>query len=168
MANVQRIAAAAVYSFADTQVTITYNGVTSTIEGNKDVGGIGFSDEGITITRPREKNIMTEGADGAIMHSLRAGRTARITFSLLKTSAGNAIFSTLYNTQEQQSSTWGRNTIVINNTSTGDNVVGQVAAFVREPDNHYRTEGGVNEWAFDVGFLDQHLGNGFQPTGVIQ
>jgi len=159
-------AAAGVYSFLDVMASITYAGVTNTLTASANAGSLGFSEEGIKVTRTVEKNVMTVGADGAVMHSLRAGRQGRITFSLLKTSPGNAILNDLYNTQSVQSARWGRNLITINNLNTGDNITAAFCAFVKQPDNLNRGEGGVMDWEFDAGFIDEVLGNGGQPTGI--
>jgi hypothetical protein len=163
-----------VWSFVDLQVTLIYpNGttvlqsVTGTQVGGVDVGAGGFSEEGLRITRLREKNIMTEGADGSIMHSLRASKAARIMLSFLKTAPANAALSQVWNAQEGDSSQWGRNSFHITQTSTGDNFTLNSVAFVKFPDTNYRAEGGVMDWEFDVGFCDSILGNGYNPTNIL-
>ena len=163
-----------VWSFVDLQATLIYpNGstvlqsVTGLQVGGVDIGTGGFSEEGIRITRAREKNIMTEGADGSIMHSLRASKAARIMLSFLKTAPANAYLAQIFNAQEGDSSQWGRNSILLTQTSTLDSVTLTSAAFVKFPDINYRVEGGVLDWEFDVGYADAILGNGGNPTGVL-
>ena len=159
-----------VYSFADVQVTIIYAGNSTTIgaafSNVADIGTAGFSDEGIRIERD-EKNVMTKGADGSVMHSLVAAKTGRITMSFLKTSPAHAILSQIYNSSSVSSALWGRLGFLITQTSTGDTVTMASAAFKRDASNNYRTEGGVMDWEFDVGFVDQVLGNGQNATGVV-
>ena len=124
-----------VYSFADVQVTIIYAGNSTTIgaafSNVADIGTAGFSDEGIRIERD-EKNVMTKGADGSVMHSLVAAKTGRITMSFLKTSPAHAILSQIYNSSSVSSALWGRLGFLITQTSTGDTVTMASAAFKRD------------------------------------
>ena len=110
---------------------------------------------------------MTKGADGSVMHSLIAAKTGRLTLSFLKTSPAHAILSQIYNTSSVSSALWGRLGFLITETSTGDTVSMAAGAFKRDASNNYRTEGGVMDWEFDVGFVDQVLGNGQNATNVI-
>lgn len=159
--------AAGVYSFLDVVATLVYPGGSTTFTATASVGGLGFSEEGIRITRVADKNAMVVGADGSVMHSLRATRAAKITISLWKTSPGNALLSQIYNQQSVASSLWGQNQLTINNTATGDNITAIYGAFTKQPDNLNRAEGGVMDWEFDFGYVDEILGNGFQSTGLL-
>ena len=160
------------YSFLDVSIAMTFPGGTTTIAGqgtntgSTNMSNMGYSEEGIKVVRNVEKNVMTVGADGSVMHSLRAGRQGRITVSLLKTSPGNAILNQIYNQQSLSSASWGQNQMQITNAVTGDNITSAYVAFVKQPDNINRGEGGVMDWEFDAGFIVEILGNGYQNTGL--
>lgn len=161
------------YSFLDVSISMTFPQGSVTVGGgasnsSTNMSDLGYSEEGIKVVRNVEKNVMTVGADGAVMHSLRAGRQGRITLSLLKTSPGNAILNQIYNQQSLSSAQWGQNSLVITNAVTGDNIDAAVVAFVKQPDNINRGEGGVMDWEFDAGFVVEILGNGYQNTGLAQ
>jgi hypothetical protein len=149
-----------VYSFLDVQASITGPG------GSFDLASAGFSDEGITIQMSGPKNAMTIGANGDGMHSLRASRAGTVTISLLKTATGNAQLNQLYRYQEQSSAYWGRNVITVTNPVSGDVATIVGAAFNKQADLRYSTEGNMNVWAFDCIAIDEILGNGFVSTGL--
>jgi len=143
------------YSFEDVSASITGPGGTFHL-GN----GAGVAAEGITFTHTEEKDTIVTGADGAIMHSLHAGMTGRITVRLLKTSPTNGMLSTLYNYQRTGGSAyWGQNTFLISNSTLGDQIGGTQMAFVKHPDIVYATEGNINEWEFS-GYIVPELGQG--------
>ena len=100
----------ATYSFAD--VTATLAGPTGVI----DLGfGSAVSKEGITVAMSNSRNTMTVGADGEVMHSLKADKSGTITVRLLNTSQANSLLQTAYDAQSLSSSAWGNNVIVIRN-----------------------------------------------------
>ena len=141
------------YSFID--VTASMTGPTGVI----DLGyGSANSEEGITVTMTENKNTMTIGADGEVMHSLHAGKSGTITVTLLKTSPVNKKLSLAYNAQSQSSATWGNNVIVIRNTASGDISTARSCAFQKQPDFNNAKEGGTVAWVFDCGKIDQLLG----------
>lgn len=143
----------ATYSFMD--VTASLTGPTGVI----DLGyGSANSEEGVTVTMTENKNTMTVGADGEVMHSLHAGKSGSITVTLLKTSPVNKKLSLAYNAQSQSSATWGNNVIVIRNTSSGDITTARGAAFQKQPDHNNAKDGGTVAWVFDCGKIDQLLG----------
>ncbi|ASG50781.1 hypothetical protein CES94_18950 [Escherichia coli] len=143
----------ATYSFLD--VTASLTGPTGII----DLGyGSANSEEGITVTMAENKNTMTIGADGEVMHSLHAGKAGTITVTLLKTSPVNKKLSLAYNAQSQSSATWGNNVIVIRNTASGDISTARSCAFQKQPDFNNAKEGGTVAWVFDCGKIDQLLG----------
>ena len=49
-----------------------------------------MADEGIAIAAKAEKSAMTVGADGEVMHTLRADKSGTVTLTYLKTSPVNA------------------------------------------------------------------------------
>ncbi|EBC0682316.1 DUF3277 family protein [Salmonella enterica] len=143
----------ATYSFMD--VTASLSGPTGVIDLGQ---GSANSEEGITQTMGGNKNTMTIGADGEVMHSLHADKSGTITVTLLKTSPVNKKLSLAYNAQSQLSATWGNNVIVIRNTASGDISTARSCAFQKQPDFNNAKEGGTVAWVFDCGKIDQLLG----------
>lgn len=143
----------ATYSFLD--VTASLAGPTGVIDLGQ---GSANSEEGITQTMGGNKNTMTIGADGEVMHSLHADKSGTITVTLLKTSPVNKKLSLAYNAQSQSSATWGNNVIVIRNTASGDISTARSCAFQKQPDFNNAKEGGTVAWVFDCGKIDQLLG----------
>ena len=143
----------ATYSFLD--VTVSLIGPTGVIDLGQ---GSANSEEGITQTMGGNKNTMTIGADGEVMHSLHADKSGTITVTLLKTSPVNKKLSLAYNTQSQSSATWGTNVIVIRTTASGDISTARSCAFQKQPDFNNAKEGGTVAWVFDCGKIDQLLG----------
>lgn len=141
------------YSFLD--VTASLSGPTGVIDLGQ---GSANSEEGITQTMGGNKNTMTIGADGEVMHSLHADKSGTITVTLLKTSPVNKKLSLAYNAQSQSSATWGNNVIVIRNTASGDISTARSCAFQKQPDFNNAKEGGTVAWVFDCGKIDQLLG----------
>ena len=143
------------YSFLDVNASISGPG------GSFRLGsGTGAAEEGITVAMTEEKNTMTVGADGKVMHSLHAGKSGKVTVRLLKTSPVNAQLSQLYQLQAQSSAVWGVNTMTVNDVARGDVVSCRDVAFAKHPDLVYAKDGNVNEWEFMAGYIDQLLGSG--------
>ncbi|WP_435927462.1 phage structural protein [Dryocola sp. BD613] len=141
------------YSFMD--VTASFAGPTGII----DLGaGSANAEEGITVSLANAKNTMTIGIDGEVMQSMSPDKSGTITVTLMKTSPANKKLSQAYNAQTLSSATWGRNAIVIRNTSSGDSVTANAVAFQKLPDNKNGKEGGSVAWVFDCGKIDQVLG----------
>ena len=143
----------ATYSFLD--VTASLTGPTGVIDLGQ---GSANSEEGITQTMGGNKNTMTIGADGEVMHSLHADKSGTITVTILNTSPVNKKLSLAYNAQSQSSATWGNNVIVIRNTASGDISTARSCAFQKQPDFNNAKEGGTVAWVFDCGKIDQLLG----------
>jgi hypothetical protein len=144
-----------VYSFLDVQASIEGPG------GSFQLGsGSGAAEEGITIEPTGDKNVMTVGADGTVMHSLKADKSGTVTVTLLRTSQANAQLQNLYNFQTASSRNHGQNTIMIRNAVSGDVISCSEAAFAKAISNPYATEGGKLAWAFHVGSIDSKLGAG--------
>jgi hypothetical protein len=122
--------------------------------------GSGNSEEGITVAMVENKNTMTIGADGSVMHSLHAGNGGTVTVRFLKTSPTNQQLAEMYDTQRVSSALWGQNTIVISDPARGDTITCTNVAFQRWPQVGYQKDGGVQEWAFDAGQINGILGDG--------
>lgn len=144
----------ATYSFINVQASLTGPG------GALQLGyGAGVAEEGISVEMIEEKDLATVGADGSMMHSLRASDAARITVRLLKTSPQNAKLSNLYNFQKSSSAFWGQNVLVVSDTVRGDVLTGSEIAFLRQAPITYAKDAGMNEWLF-VGNIQMILGTG--------
>lgn len=141
------------YSFKDVNATILGPGGAFSL-GN----GAAPAEEGITVEMAEDKDTMVIGADGAVMHSLHAGQGGTITVRLLKTSPTNKLLQVMYDLQTISSALHGQNTITIINAASGDVITGLEAAFRRQPSITYAKEGGVLEWAFNVGRIFGVLG----------
>lgn len=145
----------ATYSFQNVQASIIGPG------GSFSLGyGSDNAEEGISVSMFEDKNTMMVGADGGVMHSMHAGRAGTITVRLFKTSPVNKQLTDLYRFQTGSPANHGGNTIRIADTVRGDVITGQKAAFRKLPDNAFAKNGNVMEWVFDVGVIDQILGNG--------
>jgi hypothetical protein len=144
-----------VYSFLDVQAAIQGPG------GSFQLGsGSGNGEEGITIEPGGDKNVMTIGADGSVMHSLKGDASGTVTVTLLRTSSVNALLQNLYNFQTASSRYHGRNTIIIRNAVSGDVISCSEVAFAKAISNPYAVEGGKIAWAFHAGKIDTRLGTG--------
>ena len=116
------------------------------------------AEEGITIAAANDKNTMTVGSDGKVMHSLRADGSGQITLRYLKTAPVNSRLMALYNAQKLDSRLWGKNVITVSQSVAGDIATGIQCAFKKVPDLSYATEGGTVEWVFDAGRIEEMLG----------
>lgn len=143
-----------VYSFLDVQAAISGPGGAFPLAGDES----GISQEGISIEPTGDKNIMTIGADGAVMHSLRGDQSGTVTVRLLKTSTVNAALQAMYNYQTASSSRHGQNTIVIRDAVRGDVITCQKAAFAKNSSKTYAEDGGIMEWTFHAGKITGLLG----------
>lgn len=144
----------ATYSFMDVAVTVVGVG------GAVPLGyGSGTAEEGITIERAEDKDVMTAGADGTIMHSLHAAKHGTVTVRLLKTSPSNAALQAMYDIQQASAALWGTNTIVVTHVPSGDTTSARNAAFTRAPNLTYAKDGGIMEWRFNAGQIDSVLGD---------
>lgn len=141
------------YSFMDVHCTLASD------DAVIDVGyGAGVAEEGITFGMAGDKNTMTIGADGDGMHSLHADNSGQVTVRLLKTSPTNAKLMNLYNLQKVDTRKWGKNTITMNNSASGDNATATKCAFKKVPDLANAKDGSMLEWVFDSIKVDLKLG----------
>ncbi|TXH35304.1 MAG: DUF3277 family protein [Rhodospirillaceae bacterium] len=149
------------YSFLDIQGTLVGPG------GIISLGSAsGASEEGITVTQTEDKNTMSIGADGSVMHSLHGGKSGQISISLLKTSPMNALLSLMYNLQIISSVNHGQNTFSIADLSRGDAILARYVAFRRQSEVGYRKVGGNNIWLFDAGIIDIAHGPGVPDVNL--
>jgi hypothetical protein len=152
----------ATYSFSDIMASITGPNGTVTLGA-----GSAASDGGISIVMVEDKSTMTIGADGAVMHSLHAGKGATVSVRLLKTSPTNQLLSSMYARDTSSSGVYGFNTISVRDLQLNDVVVCQQCAFAKFADVTYAKEGGEMVWTFHAGVTDFILGSGIAvPTGV--
>lgn len=143
------------YSFLDVSASIAGPG------GSFQLGsGAGAAEEGITFAMAEDKNDMKTGADGQVMHSLRAGKAGTVTIRLLKTSPVNAQLSQMYALQTTSSALHGQNVLTVNDSQRGDLGSARQAAFKKLPDLTWAKDGNTVEWAFDAGSIDLLLGSG--------
>lgn len=141
------------YSFADISASLVGPGGAISLGS-----GSGVADEGIAIAAKAEKSAMTVGADGEVMHTLRADKSGTVTLSYLKTSPVNAQLQALYDAQSMDSRLWGKNLITITNPATGDVTACRSCAFSKKPDLTYKKDGDVVKWTFDAAKIDTILG----------
>jgi len=153
----------ATYSFQDIMASIT--GPSGTVSLG---AGSAASDGGISIVMVEDKSTMTIGADGAVMHSLHAGKGSTVTVRLLKTSPTNQLLSQMYALDTSGSGVYGFNTISVRDLQLNDVVVAQQCAFAKFADVTYSKEGGEMVWTFHAGITDFILGSGIAvPAGVV-
>ncbi|MBU9534716.1 DUF3277 family protein [Burkholderia multivorans] len=144
----------ATYSFQDVAATIVGPG------GSFSLGyGSANAEEGITIAQAGDKNTMTVGADGEVMHSLHADKSGQVTIRLLKTSPVNQKLMALYDAQSLDSRLWGKNLITVTQSVSGDVTTARSCAFKKKPDIGYKKDGDVIEWVFDAAKIDSVLGS---------
>lgn len=141
------------YSFID--VVATFAGPT----GSANLAyGAGSSEEGISFEPAGDKNTMTVGADGSVMHSLHADKSGRVIVRLLKTSPTNALLHQYYDLQTTTAALHGQNTVLCQQKAAGDVTTARQVAFKRKPTIKYSKDGDVLEWELDAGMLDTILG----------
>lgn len=150
----------AAYSFLNVVAAIAGPGVVANLGS-----GAGASEEGLKTSMVEEKDLATMGADGTLMHTLRASNLGKMTFSLLKISAANAILNAAYNFQKTNAALWGSNVITISDVVRGDVAVLTQAAFVKLPDVQWAKDGNMIEWEF-IGLLNEQLGAGVPDINV--
>lgn len=143
------------YSFLDVYGTIVGPGLSASF-GN----AIGQADEGITFEPLEDKNRMTPGASGEVMHTLVGVDAANCAIHVLKTAPLNAMLNAAYNYQKQSSLYWGQNTITVTNPVSGDHFTCAQVAFTHRPPNSYSKETVPVVWEFMVGHLYVVLGGG--------
>jgi predicted SPOUT superfamily RNA methylase MTH1 len=130
--------------------------------------GSAAADGGISIVMVEDKSTMSIGADGAVMHSLHAGKGANVTVRLMKTSPTNQLLSQMYALDTGSSGVYGFNTISVRDLNQNDVVTCQQCAFGKFADVTYGKEGGEMVWTFHAGITDFVLGSGIAvAAGVV-
>lgn len=148
------------YSFLNVQASISGTG------GQFQIGsGSGVAEEGITTSMVEEKDLATMGADGTLMHTLRASNLGKMTVRVLRTSATNAQLSQMYNLQKGNAAVWGQNVITVSDVVRGDVASLTQAAFVKLPDSTWDKDGKMLEWEF-IGLLNEQFGTGVPDVNV--
>ena len=142
----------AAYSFLEVNAAIEGPG------GAFSLSGAGNSEEGIGIEPTGDKNVMTIGADGHVMHSLRADKSGTVTVNLVRNSSVNAKLQLMYNLQTASARLHGMNTIVIINNASGDTITCRQCAFAKAITNNYQADPGTISWVFHAGKIDGLLG----------
>lgn len=143
----------ATYSFMNVSASIVGPG------GSFSLGyGSGVAEEGITTEMNGEKDVLTIGADGTPMHTLKADKSGKATVRLLKVSSVNAQLQAMYDAQSQSASLWGQNVITITDSNSGDVISCRSVAFAKSPAKTYAEEAGMMEWEFNAGTIDAVLG----------
>ena len=133
----------ATYSFMAVNATL------SGLGGSIPLGyGAASAKEGLSYEMLEDKDRMDVGADGSVMHTLRASNAARITVRLLKTAPTNALLNNMYNLQRLVLSAWGQNILVVSDTQRGDIISGDTIAFARHPVITWAEDANHNEWSF--------------------
>jgi hypothetical protein len=145
----------AVYAFADTMVAI------SGPNGAFNLGaGSGNAEGGVSVVMTEDKNTMTVGADGEVMHSLHSGKSGTITIRHLKTSPTEALLSAMYALDTASGRSHGQNTISIRDLARGDVITAREVAFAKFADITFAKDGGEMVWTFHAGKIDFVLGSG--------
>ncbi|SBV95510.1 conserved hypothetical protein [uncultured delta proteobacterium] len=144
------------WSFLDVSASIEGPGGGFTL-GGPDTG---TAEEGVNIEPKGDVNIMTEGADGSWMHSLRASKGGTLTVTLLRNSPTNAKLQAMLNYQRSSARYHGRNTVTIRQVVSGDLIPCEGVAFAKQPGIPFAVEGGKLAWVFDVGRFEPTLGAG--------
>jgi hypothetical protein len=155
----------ATYSFMNFQLTMTGPGAAAINLG----AGAAIPTEGVTVDMVEDKNQMSIGADGKVMHSLRANRGATLTVRLQQVSRTNRILSDVYASQTSILSGGlyhGQNIFTLTDVLRGDSYTMSEAAFKRFPSRTWAQDGNMVEWSFDVGICDPLLGEGFGPIDI--
>ncbi len=143
------------YSFLDVVAAIAGPGGAFSIGSDA-----GIAEEGISVEMTEEKNTMTIGASGEVMHSLHAGKSGKVTIRVLKTSPVNRLLSNLYNFQTSGSSRHGQNQLTVRDRSRGDVISCRDVAFSKNPALTFAKDGGMQEWEFQAGTINYLLGSG--------
>jgi hypothetical protein len=145
----------ATYSFLNISCTLVGPSVSLNLGD-----GASVAEEGITFEPIDDKNIMTVGADGKVMHSLLASRAGLLKVRFLKTAVVNSKLQQAYNVQTRVPATHGQMIMVVRDSSRGDIITAKGVAFKRQPDIGYTKEGGMLEWQFDASEVNILLGVG--------
>jgi hypothetical protein len=139
-----------------------FEDVTFAVAGpnNLNAFAAGEAEEGFTIEFEGNKNTMTVGANGDVMHSLRVGQPGRLILRLLKTSSFNKTLSDNWTYQTSSAANHGLMTWQVTDAARGDTWTCSGCAFGNHASGQYAVVGNVQEWVFDVGRITPKLGAG--------
>lgn len=140
------------YSFADVYMAIVGPNIVDTVTG--------AGEEGITVAYDGDSAVLTMGADGSGMYSMRVAQNGTITVRLLKGSPFNKVLSDNFWYQRGSTSLVGRNKLVITNQAGQDLITATGCGYRKHPNITYAVEGGVNEWEFLCQRIITRLGPG--------
>ncbi len=144
------------YSFLDMALSISGPSGSATVGGDN----TGSSEEGFSIIFEEDRDVMTQGADGSVMHSLTAAKRGRVELHLLKTSPYNAVLSQIFASDSSAGSlNWAKNTMTARNAISGDTYQITGVAIRKFADNNYQTRGNILTWVFNASVIDPTLGN---------
>lgn len=147
-----------VYSFPDIKCTLVIPAIGTIYLG----AGSGYTEGGMTVAMVEDKNTMTVGADGQVMHSLHAGRAGIVTVRLLKTATVNGTLADAYYRTTASGRAHGNGTFRIKDISKesgdGDDIGCYDVAFAKFADVTYAKEGGEMVWTFHCGRIHHILG----------
>jgi hypothetical protein len=149
--------------------TYSFMSVNATLIGLGGAVSLGYgaasAKEGISYEPLDEKDRMDVGADGALMHSLRASNASRIHVRLLKISPTNFLLNAMYNLQRLTISGWGVNVLAVSDVYRGDILTGDTIAFAKHAAITYSEDANHNEWLF-YGNVIPILGYGVPDINV--
>jgi hypothetical protein len=152
----------ATYSFLDVNCAITDDAGSFNISP-----GGGIAEEGVTVALEGDKTSIVWGCDGTPMISLHAAQGGTVSIRLQKTSPTNALLSSLYKQTTNSSANCGNSTMTIRNPTRGDTIVCTSCAIKKLPDNVNAKEGGMLDWVFNAGIIDEILGDGNPNSTTI-
>jgi hypothetical protein len=152
----------ATYSFSDVNVAITDPAGSFSISP-----GGGIAEEGVTIALEGDKTTIVWGCDGTPMTSLHAAQGGTVSIRLQKTSPTNSLMSSLYKQTTNSSANCGNSTITVRNPTRGDTIVCLLCSIKKIPDNVNAREGGMLDWVFNAGVIDETLGDGSPGSTTI-
>lgn len=144
------------YSFLDVALSISGPNISATIGGT----GTGSAEEGFSVMFEEDSDVMTQGADGSVMHSLTAALRGRIELHILKTSPLNAQLSSAWALDRLNGSQqWAKNQLSVRNPVSGDTYSANECGIRKHADNNYAMRGNILTWVFNCSKIDPALGS---------
>lgn len=138
--------------------TYSFQNVTASLVGAGGVIDLGYGSgnakEGISVAFATSRNTMTIGADGEVMHSLKADKSGTATIRLLRTSDKNAQLQLMANAQLLSPTLHGTNVLTIRDKGNNEVCVCRDVAFQAVANRTFAEDGSIQEWVFDCGKID--------------
>lgn len=121
--------------------------------------GSGLAQDGITISQSEPTNSMQTGLDGSVCHNKSESSAGTITFSFLGVSKAQSQLLKMYNLQVRVpgSLMHGKNTIVITNNATGEQIKATECAFQNISATGFKKEIDNATWTFDCGQITHQM-----------